>query len=192
MRARLIQALVAGLLLALMPLATAQAEERILRFVSDVDVQRNGDLLVTETIRVQAEGDEIRRGILRNFPTTYRDERGASVVVGFDVESVTRDGRTEPYSLENLAAGFKRIRIGDADVFLSYGKHRYTIRYSMSRMGRTFADHDELFWNVTGNYWVFPIDTAVASIALPPGAVIKDLVGYTGPVGSMEQAVEIT
>src|SRR5437016_3782736 len=61
----------------------AHAVERILRFISDVEVERNGDLLVTETIRVQAEGNQIRRGILRDFPTTYARPDGTRVVVGF-------------------------------------------------------------------------------------------------------------
>ena len=106
--------------------------------------------------------------------------------------SVTRDGRVEPYALETVGDGIRRIRIGDADVFLARGPHRYTIRYSMSRMARTFEDHDELFWNVTGNYWNFPIEKSVASVTLPDGAVISGLIGYTGPVGSLEQAVTVT
>jgi hypothetical protein len=61
----------------------AVAEERIARFISDVDVQRNGDLLVTETIQIWAEGRQIKRGILRDFPTTYRRTDGSRVEVGF-------------------------------------------------------------------------------------------------------------
>ncbi len=74
----------------------------------------------------------------------------------------------------------------------SYGRHKYTIRYTMTRMARQFDDHDELYWNATGNYWNFPISESVASITLPDGAVIDDLVGYTGRTGSTEQAVTIT
>ena len=59
-----------ALVVLLAALAPAGAVERILRFVSDVTVERNGDLAVTETIAVQAEGKEIRRGILRDFPTS--------------------------------------------------------------------------------------------------------------------------
>jgi hypothetical protein len=73
-------------------LVPAAAEERIARFVSDVDVQRNGDLLVTETIQIWAEGRQIKRGILRDFPTTYRRTDGSRVEVGFEVQSVMRDG----------------------------------------------------------------------------------------------------
>ena len=47
-------------------------------------VERNGDLAVTETIAVQAEGNDIRRGILRDFPTTLSRRRdGSQVEVGF-------------------------------------------------------------------------------------------------------------
>ena len=66
-------------------LTGAAAQERILPFISDVRVQRNGDLFVTETIRVEAEGKEIRRGILRDFPTIYARRDGTRVEVGFDV-----------------------------------------------------------------------------------------------------------
>jgi len=77
-------------------------------------------------------------------------------------------------------------------VFLTNGSHTYSIRYSMTRMGRSFADHDELFWNATGNYWVFPILQSVTRVTLPAGANMDNLVGYTGRPGSTEQAVTIT
>ena len=48
-------------------LAPAGAVERILDFISDARVERNGDLTVTETIAVQAEGQEIRRGTIVIF-----------------------------------------------------------------------------------------------------------------------------
>src|SRR5262245_7588720 len=91
--------------------APASAAERIERFVNEVNVQRNGDLLVTETIRVRAEGQQIRRGILRDFPTTYRRRDGSRVEVGFVVESVRRDGADENFTTERMSNGM-RVRIG--------------------------------------------------------------------------------
>ncbi len=170
----------------------ATAREAITSFASAITLNADGSVDVIETIEVNADGYDIRRGIFRDIPLILINPDKSRLRSTLTVTSVQRDGRAEPFTIENLAAGFKRIRIGDADVLLSTGKHRYTIRYSMSRMGRTFEDHDELFWNATGNYWDFPIDAAVASITLPPGAVIDRLVGYTGPTGSTEQAVTIT
>ena len=68
----MIARIVVAALVASCRVRAARAEERIARFVSEVDVQRNGDLLVTESIEITAEGRQIKRGILRDFPTTYR------------------------------------------------------------------------------------------------------------------------
>jgi uncharacterized membrane protein YgcG len=168
------------------------AAETINNFASNIELQKDGTVDVTEIIEVNAEGYEIRRGIFRDLPTFMINEDGSRLRSSLDVVSVERDGRAEPYAVESIGAGFVRIRIGDADVMLSRGTHRYTIRYNMTRMGRVFADHDELYWNTTGNYWSFPILRSVATITLPEGAVIQNLVGYTGQPGSTEQAVTIT
>ena len=55
--------------------ASVSAAEFIESYHSDIEVQRNGDLLVTETIRVHAEGKAIRRGIYRDFPIRYTDRQ---------------------------------------------------------------------------------------------------------------------
>src|SRR5215813_1685159 len=106
------------LLAVLSMIVPAGAVERILDFISDVTVERNGDLTVTETIAVQAEGQEIRHGIDREFPTTYHRRRdGSQVIVGFQVLAVTRDGNSEDYALANLNNGV-RVRIGSANRLL--------------------------------------------------------------------------
>lgn len=182
-----------AILLSLLLLALpARAAETINSFAANVTLGTDGSVDVTEIIEVRAEGTSIRRGIFRDIPTTLLNADGSRLRSNLDVVAVERDGRTEPYSVEGIGNGFLRIRIGDPDVLLAYGDHRYTIRYTMTRMGRTFTDHDELYWNATGNFWEFPILSAVATVTLPEGAVISKLAGYTGPLGSMEQAVTIT
>lgn len=161
---------------------SAQSYERIRVFDSDVRVEPNGDLTVTETITVEAELREIRRGILRDFPTTYSLPDGRRVVVGFDVISVQRDGKSETYAIESLANG-KRIRIGSGSVMLAPGSHTYAIKYRTTRQIGFYADADELYWNVTGTGWTFEIESAVATIRLPEGAKIQSQAFYTGAQG---------
>ena len=173
--------LLAALLLALPD--AASAEERILSYVSDVQVRTDGSLDVAETIRVNVEGYRIQRGIYRDFPTRYRDRLGQKVRVGFDVQAVERNGEPEKYVLETLGNGV-RVRIGNADVNLPYGEHVYTIRYQTTRQLGFFDEYDELYWNVTGNGWDFPIDLAEARIALPSAARFGQRSVYTGPQGS--------
>ncbi len=171
--------LVAALLLP----SAAVAEERILDFRSDVQVQRDGSLVVEETIVVFAEGSQIKRGIYRDFPTRYRGPRGSRVSVGFTLLGVSRDGAPEAVSTEPARNGV-RIRIGQEDVFLEPGEHRYVIRYATTRQIGRFQDYDELYWNVTGNGWAFPIDQAEARIALPAPARFGQRAVYTGPQGA--------
>jgi uncharacterized membrane protein YgcG len=164
-------------------LQPAAAVERILQFISDVRVERNSDLLVTETIRVQAEGREIRRGILRDFPTRYKGRDGRRVEVGFEVLSVTRDGRPENYTTEALSNGV-RVRIGSASQTVPFGPNTYVIRYRTTRQVGFFEKFDELYWNATGTGWTFPIDVAEARITLPEPVSFGQTAIYTGPQGA--------
>jgi len=161
--------------------AAAQSE-RILEFQSVIAVHPDASMSVTEHITVRATGREIKRGIIRDFPTTYRDRLGNTVTVGFAVEEVLRDGRLEPYHLQRVSNGVK-IFIGKKDVFLKPGVYTYTIRYRADRELGFFKDFDELYWNVTGNGWTFPIDKAEAIIDLPAGAKILRYAAYTGYQG---------
>ena len=164
-------------------LQPAAAVERILQFISDVKVERNSDLLVTETIRVQAEGREIRRGILRDFPTRYKGRDGRRVEVGFEVLSVTRNGSPESYTTEALSNGV-RVRIGNASQTVPYGPNTYVIRYRTTRQIGFFEKFDELYWNATGTGWTFPIDVAEARITLPEKVDFTQTAIYTGPQGA--------
>ena len=121
---------------------------------------------MVETLRVRSEARQIRRGITRDFPTHYQDRSGRRVVVGFGVLGVQRDGQPEPFKVERRANGV-RVWIGDPDVYLPAGTYTYQILYRTDRQLGFFEDHDELYWNVTGSSWVFPIDRASARVTLP-------------------------
>lgn len=175
-----VAALVAALLASLG--ASAHADERITDFSSAIRVAQTGALTVTETIMVNAEGEQIRHGIFRDFPTVYA-KGGRRLRVGFDVLSVTMDGHDEPYSVDGIEDG-ERIKIGDPNALISTGSHRFTITYATDRQIGFFSDHDEIYWNVTGNFWQFPIDRAEATVSLPAGAQIQQFASYTGAAGS--------
>ena len=170
--------------------AQAPSTERILLFVSNVVVERSGELSVTETIWVKAEGRDINRGILRDFPTRYVGRQGAHVEVSFDVQDVMRDGSPEQWSQEQLANGV-RLRIGSPYRQLTPGQHEYVIRYRTNRQVGFFKDYDELYWNATGNGWTLPIDQVDASITLPQAVPFRQSAFYTGPQGAQESNATI-
>ena len=144
----------------------AFAEEYIEHFHSNIVIMANGEMEVTEHIRVRAEGKAIRRGIYRDFPTRYKDGRGHNITVGFELLSVKRDFQPEPFHTKSRSNGI-RIYIGDSNVYLDPGHYSYQIRYRTSRQIGFFDNQDELYWNVTGTGWAFEIRRATARITLP-------------------------
>ena len=168
-------------------IAAAQTE-RIRFYHSDIKVQDDGTMLVREMIRVVSNGDQIRHGIYRDFPTHYTDRLGNRYVVGFTLVSATRDGAPEESRVENYSNGV-RIYLGSEYSLVAPGEHTYSITYTTNRQLGLMKDHDELFWNVTGNGWIFPIDNASALVHLPQRLPFSEvgIGGYTGASGSMAQ-----
>jgi len=168
----------------------SNADERILDFHSDISVNADSSMDVTETIRVQAEGNRIKHGILRDFPTDYHDRYGNRVQVGFEPVSVMVDGYAGPtdgklWRSERYANGV-RVYFGDASINVTDGEHEYIFHYRTTRQLGFFTDHDELYWNVTGNGWNFPIDHASATVTLPAAAAPAQITteAYTGRQGA--------
>jgi uncharacterized membrane protein YgcG len=164
--------------------APSHADERILRFDSEVAIQPDGSLEVTEAIRVRVEGNQIRRGIYRDFPTRYEDRLGNRVRVEFTLVDVLRDGRPTPHFTEKRNNGV-RINTGNDDLLPTGIETTFTLRYRTTRQLGYFDGHDELYWNATGNGWAFPIDAATARVTLPspvPAAQLR-LDAYTGRQG---------
>jgi len=164
---------------------TTNADERILSYKSEIEVLVDGSMKVKETIVVRAERNRIKRGIYRDFPTLYKDRFGNDYRVAFDIERVLRDGVTETYHTKSESNGI-RLYIGHKDHFLTNGEYTYTIRYRTDRQLGFFESFDELYWNVTGNGWIFPIDEVIAEIRLPSSIPNDTLAldAYTGLAGA--------
>jgi hypothetical protein len=169
----------------------AFAVERISHFDSTIRVNANGLIHVTETIVVASEGNQIRHGIYRDFPTERGRTWWGKHRTTFSLESVRLDGEPEPSYSQRFEGGV-RLYIGNKARLLTPGRHVYTIVYISDRQIGFFPDHDELNWNVTGNAWQFPIEYVRAEIHLPDGATIKNTAAHTGAVGSTDQGGAIT
>lgn len=148
------------------------AAETIKDFHADIQAQTDGSVLVIERITVHSDGLQIKRGISRSLPKT----KG----VKYSVLSVKRDGKKEPYSVSNCSKRFFTINIGNENYLPHNGVYKYEIKYTASNAILGFKDHDEIYWNVTGNDWNFPIERASAFVSPPAGASILRYAGYFG------------
>lgn len=157
--------------------------ERIIRFHSDIDIETDGKVTVSESIKVYGGLYDIQRGIVRSIPLYRTTKEGKKERVNFKVTEVQRDGKKEKYKTEDTN-GYREIYIGNADVRLQLGIYEYTIVYESYGHVGFFDDFDELYWNVTGNEWFFAIEEASATLHLPEGASPINTACYTGNYGS--------
>jgi uncharacterized membrane protein YgcG len=176
------------IVLSLLLSTSVWSDERILSFHSDVRVFTDGMIEVTETIQVRAEGSQIRRGIYRDFPVEYEDRLGNNYEITVEPLAAQRNEMPESFHTVRNQRDV-RTYFGRSDRLIEPGVHTYTYRYRANRLLGFFGQHDELYWNVTGNRWAFPIDKASATVTLQFDAPRDQILveGYTGRLGSKGQ-----
>ncbi|HCC22086.1 hypothetical protein A2480_00450 [Candidatus Uhrbacteria bacterium RIFOXYC2_FULL_47_19] len=159
--------------------------EEVKAFHAELTVGSDGILTVVETIDYSFSTQ--RHGIFRDLPVRYELDNGEQVIVPIEVVSV----EDWPYELER-SRSMIRVRIGDPNQTVT-GVQRYVITYRAIGAIRYFDNHDEIYWNVTGNDWDVPLSRVSAIVHLPSAVNETSLVTdcYTGIVGSTDQNCEI-
>jgi len=156
------------------------------KFHSDIMINRDSSIVIKETIDV--EFHQSRHGIYREIPFKYRDEFGKAITTSIRVLSVTdASGKAWKYQVKKMGH-LLNIRIGDAKRYVK-GHQTYVVSYEVENVILFFNDHDEFYWNVTGNYWKAPIREASATVSLNTKDKSKNLTatGYEGGYGSREE-----
>ncbi|MGK2875414.1 MAG: DUF2207 domain-containing protein, partial [Nocardioides sp.] len=134
-------------------------------------VDPDGTMAVTEKIAVEVSTID-RHGIYR-FWDRIDPNVSSARRMPHDI-SVTRDGRSEPFTTEyqNLRR-FYVAKIGDEDTTLSLGTHTYTISYTMNNVIIPGADLDGVeepsafFWDVVPGGWQQDMTDVDLTVALP-------------------------
>lgn len=160
--------------------------EKINDYQVNLEVGTEGVLHVQEIIEYDFGAFE-HHGIYRDIPVKYR-ARGGNYEVRLTVKDVT-DPLNNKYIYTTSREGKNlRIKIGDPNEMIS-GIHTYKITYDIERAINFFDDHDELYWNVTGNEWPVYIDNVSAHVVLPEDISSSDIdiSCFTGATGSEEQ-----
>ncbi len=162
-----------------------RSEERVLSFDVTAAIQEDASMLVTERIRVNIEQKRIRQGITHALPIRERYENTKLRHYGFELISVTLDGKPVNY-YKNEAGYYTGLAIGTKNVGAPLGEHTYEIVYKTTGHVRFLSDKDEIYYNVMGNNWEFPVDRLSFTLQLPNNntdAVI-DALAYTGARGA--------
>lgn len=163
------------------PKSALATSETIQSFDSKIVAHKDGSFDVTETIKYDF-GTNSKHGIYRDIPTVakvgdlYRQ-------IKINITDVKRDNSNENYSTSDNGSQIS-IKIGNANKTFS-GPHVYLISYIVKNgIGSNYPDHDEIYWNVTGNSWQVPILSANATITTDFGVLPNQTTCFTGPAGS--------
>ncbi|MCB1258070.1 MAG: DUF2207 domain-containing protein, partial [Microthrixaceae bacterium] len=129
-----------------------------------MDIERSGDLFLTETIDVDLPAG--KHGIFKIFDKADPRRRGVSHPI--QVESVERDGSPEVYTTVESSSRTETIRIGNASVTLEPGVHRYIIRSSTKNVFEEGDANTTLWWwDVVGAGWQMRIESASITANFP-------------------------
>lgn len=157
-------------------------------FRSDITIERDGSLLITESIRVDFN-DLQRHGIFREIPVEYSWDEKQNRIYEFELLTLT-DDEGVPWPVDESRNGANvQLKIGDPDRTVT-GTQSYIITYTLGGVLNAFPDHDELFWNVTGADWPVPIEAAYATVSLKSGG-LEQAACFEGPTGSDTQCTHL-
>jgi uncharacterized membrane protein len=166
--------------------ATVRADRTLVieRLDAVIEVAPDGSIAVEETIEPRFTGSW--NGIFRTIPVQYRTPQGLNYTLRLDIEAVTdAEGQKLKYE-SSRERHYRKLKIwvpGAVDA-----TRTVKLRYRVSNALRFFDEHDELYWNVTGDEWEVPIESASAHVRLPPGASGVRATAFRGAYGSTEQS----
>jgi predicted membrane protein DUF2207 len=167
--------------------AAAQRSLAIERFDARITVNADGTIDVLESIRAKFTGSW--NGIYRKVPVEYRTAQGFKWTVRLDLVSAT-DAEGQPLRTETSREGhfiqYKMWIPGAVDAVRSV-----VLRYRVHNALRFFEDHDELYWNVTGDEWDVALGDVSAAIELPAGATGVRATAFNGVYGSTSREAEV-
>ena len=172
-----------ALLLMTVAATSLSAQEKsysIERLDARIRVNRDASIDVTETITARFVGSW--NGLYRMIPFKYRNAQGLNWTLGVSLQSAQDDaGRNLKVETSRERHYIKyKIWIPGAQ----NADRTLVLRYRATNGLRFFDEHDELYWNVTGDEWTVPIRAARAEIELPPGTPGVRAIAFNGVYGS--------
>jgi uncharacterized membrane protein len=159
------------------------AQVAINDFSAGIQINNDSSINITETITYDFGSNE-KHGIYRDVYYKYKLASGSFKLRLSDISVVDENGQPYIFSLSDQG-NFKRIKIGDPNkTFL--GVKIYKIKYKVNRAINFLADHDELYWNVTGSDWQLPIKQVKAEVSLPQSILESNIKTecFAGPAAS--------
>ncbi len=143
-------------------------------FRADVTVRENATLEVREEIAVRNASSFYKHGFQRDLPISLTDRWDTRYVGTYQKDNgirvkileVTEDGQRVKYEL-GKRYGYAQLSVGERNVALDSGEHRFVIRYTVDWAMISGTGRDTLYWNAVGSERTVPIAEAILAVHLP-------------------------
>lgn len=158
----------------------------IAKYSDGIVVGEDGRTVVTEQITFDFQGSY--QGIYRQIPVEYPGPSGSNYTLFIESVDVADDNGNALKVEKQFKGDLLQLKVfipGASDT-----SKTINIRYIVLNGIRYFDDHDEFYWNVTGNDWSVDIDSADAFVDFPaPAAGSLRAQSFEGVYGSNDQGV---
>jgi len=161
--------------------------EEITRFESHITINQDTSLSIEETINYFTPVD--KHGIYRYIPEKYRREGLVYSNPISEISVTDTEGNPMPFSTTR-EKGNLTLKIGDPNKTFA-GRRIYSISYKVGHAILRQKDFDELYWDITGEGWQFPVLSSTVTIR-SPFAAGGETICFVGPVGSVSSDCTIS
>ncbi len=165
----------------------AASQTVIESFDVELVVLPDGTLDVTEVIRPRFAAP--RNGIYRTIPVEYQTPQGFNYTLLLDVISITDENNHALKYESSRERHYRKFKIYVPGA--AHATRTVNLHYKVLDGLKFFEDHDELYWNVTGDEWELPIESAGARVVLPAGVTGVRATSFTGAYGSRQQDADV-
>jgi uncharacterized membrane protein len=161
----------------------AQQIDQVDNFSSQITINTDTSISIIEEISYQTNLQ--KHGIFRYIPISY-SRNGLNYTAKVKNINITdkKTGLPIPFTQSSDSKNIT-LKIGDPNTTFT-GTKIYRISYEVENALKRFQDHDELYWDITGEGWQIPILTSQATIKSPFAQITK-VDCFTGEFGSNDK-----
>jgi len=143
-------------------------------FRSDVTVREDATLEVREEMIVNDAASFYKYGFKRDLPISPSDRWDTRYVGNYKQDNgirvsileVSEDDKPVKYE-QGGGYAYPQLLIGERNVPLDSGEHRFVIRYTVSSALKLGSPRDLLYWNAIGHERNAPVAEAILEVHLP-------------------------
>lgn len=160
--------------------------------VSDVSIEKNGEIEVVQTYTVRINGHRLN-GLNVTLPLRGDPCANPPRFIGARILSVTRNGTLEKWTVVRPPAGVRKpniLRTGTRGVHLSDGEHVFAVRYRARGQVRESGPMHEIHCSFGG--FRAGVKIALARIRLPEPVEFQKVALFTGRYGAIGDRAHVT